>query len=154
METKRETTIYRVSTLGKATLLLCMGMLAGCASSGDVEQVRQEREQAKAKMSAELQQERKLAQSMEQESEARKAEADKLAKALGGGVAAKALAPRQAAGMTLTAALQNNNCLDKIAAQSPNPAVPQALFIGGTLPTKGGNSACTSVTVGTTDATF
>ncbi|MDE3036473.1 MAG: G8 domain-containing protein, partial [Nitrospirota bacterium] len=108
---------------------------------------------AKAKMSAELQQERQLAQSMEKESEARKAEADKLAKALGGGAAAKAMVPRQTAGMTLTAALQNSNCLDKIAAQSPNPAVPQALFIGGTLPTKGGNSACTSVTISTTDTT-
>ncbi|MDE3018811.1 MAG: hypothetical protein KGI53_07320 [Nitrospirota bacterium] len=136
------------------SILLGIGLVAaGCASSGDVEQVRQEREQAKAKMSAELQQERQLAQSMEKESEARKAEADKLAKALGGGAAAKAMVPRQTAGMTLTAALQNSNCLDKIAAQSPNPAVPQALFIGGTLPTKGGNSACTSVTISTTDTT-
>ncbi|MBM4134215.1 MAG: hypothetical protein FJ245_10635 [Nitrospira sp.] len=59
-------------------------VLAGCAGSGDVEQVRQERAQAKAKMSGELQQERTLAASMEKKSEAQKAEAEKLAQALGG----------------------------------------------------------------------
>lgn len=59
-------------------------LLAGCASSGDVEQIRKEREQAKTKMRAELQQERDLAASMARESEARKAAADKLALALGG----------------------------------------------------------------------
>jgi len=59
-------------------------LLAGCASSGDVEQARQERQQAKAKMSAELQQERTLAASMEKKSRAQQAEADKLAQALGG----------------------------------------------------------------------
>jgi hypothetical protein len=63
---------------------LWIGFVAGCASSGDVEQVRQERAQAKAKMSAELQQESALTASMQKESEARKAEAEKLAKALGG----------------------------------------------------------------------
>lgn len=84
MDAKRATTIYRVSTLGKATLLLCMGLLAGCASSSDVEQARQESAQAKAKMRAKLQQARQLAASMEKESEARKAEAAKLSKALGG----------------------------------------------------------------------
>jgi len=138
-------------TWGLAALLL-----AGCASSGDVEKVRQEREQAKAKMRSELQQEKTLAASMERESEARKAEAEKLSKALGGGTAGgAALSLRsRAGGMTLTAAMQNSNCLDQIAAQGHNPLVPQALFIGGTLPTKGGNSACASVTVSTTDATF
>ncbi|MCI0568114.1 MAG: hypothetical protein L0Z52_07990, partial [Acidobacteria bacterium] len=64
-------------------------LLAGCAGSGDVERVRQEQAQAKAKMSAELQQERDLAASMAQESEAQKAGADKLAKALGGAVGGK-----------------------------------------------------------------
>lgn len=64
-------------------------LLAGCASSGDVEQIRKEREQAKAKMRAELQQERDLAASMERESEARKASAEKLAQALGGKGAGK-----------------------------------------------------------------
>ncbi len=67
------------------SLLLAASLVwAGCASSGDVEQVRQERAQAKAKMSAELQQERALAASMEKESEAKKASAEKLAQALGG----------------------------------------------------------------------
>ncbi len=59
-------------------------LLAGCASSGDVEQARHESEQAKAKMRAELQQERALATTMEKESEAKKASAEKLAQALGG----------------------------------------------------------------------
>ncbi|MFM8551855.1 MAG: right-handed parallel beta-helix repeat-containing protein [Nitrospiraceae bacterium] len=64
-------------------LLLGACMIVGCASSGDVERLRIEREQTKAKMSAELQQERTLAASMEQESEAQKAKAEKLAKAFG-----------------------------------------------------------------------
>ncbi|MDE3119532.1 MAG: hypothetical protein KGL03_11015, partial [Nitrospirota bacterium] len=106
--------------------LLGIGLVAaGCASSGDVEQVRQEREQAKAKMSAELQQERTLAQSMEKESEARKAEAEKLSKALGGGAAAKPRMGAALSAMSLTAALQNSSCLDQIAAQGKNPVVPQ-----------------------------
>ncbi len=153
MKTKRETTIYRVSTLGKATLLLCMGLLAGCASSGDVEQVRQERAQAKAKMSAELQQERKLAQSMEQESEARKAEAEKLAKAFGGKPSAAAPKPQMAAplkasgsSMSLTTALATSGCTKPIAANGPNPAVPSVLFIDST-------TGCASVTISTSDMT-
>ncbi|MEW6544586.1 MAG: hypothetical protein AB1411_13380 [Nitrospirota bacterium] len=68
-----------------SVLLSALVLLAGCASSGDVEQARRESEQAKAKMRAELQQERALASSMEKESEAQKAKAEKLAKALGGG---------------------------------------------------------------------
>ena len=130
-------------------------LLAGCASSGDVEQARQESAQAKAKMSAELQQERQLAATMEKESEAQKAQAEKLAKVFGGSSQPKPLTatPLKATGssMSLTDARKNNDCLDQIAAQGPNPAVPQALFIGGTLPTKGGNSACTSVTVYASD---
>jgi hypothetical protein len=59
-------------------------LLAGCASSGDVEQARHESEQAKAKMRAELQQEQRLTASMAQKSEVQKAEAEKLAQALGG----------------------------------------------------------------------
>ena len=153
MGTKRETAIYRVSTLGKATLLLCMGLLAGCASSGDVEQVRQEREQAKAKMSAELQQERKLAQSMEQESETRKAEADKLAKALGGKSQAPLAAPLRGTGasITLSQAVTNyNNGQCQLIIPANPPVVPQAVtalhIVSGT--------PCSNVTVGTSDATF
>lgn len=58
--------------------------LAGCASSGDLEKTRQEQAQAKAKMNAELQQERQLTTSIQQESAAKRAEAEKLAQALGG----------------------------------------------------------------------
>jgi hypothetical protein len=128
-----------------------MGLLAGCASSGDVEKARQESEQAKAKMRAELQQERTLAASMEQESEARKAEAEKLARALGGKQApVGAMLQASSAPMSLTTALTPaTGCLSSIPAQAPNPPVPQALFIG-TLP-GGGNSPCTSVTISTTD---
>jgi hypothetical protein len=69
-----------VKALSFAIILL----LAGCASSGDVEQVRQERAQAKAKMSTELQQEQMLAATMEKKSKAQQAKAEKLAQALGG----------------------------------------------------------------------
>lgn len=65
-------------------LLLSLWAVAGCATSGDVEQARQEQAQAKAKMSAELQQERDLAASMEKDSEAKRASAEKLAQALQG----------------------------------------------------------------------
>lgn len=153
METKRETTIYRVSTLGKATLLLCMGMLAGCASSGDVEKARQERTQAKAKMSAELQQERKLAQSMEKESEARKAEADKLAKALGGKSQAPLGAPLRgtASSITLSQAVTNyNNGQCQLTIPANPPVVPKAI----TALHIASGTPCQNVTVGTSDATF
>jgi hypothetical protein len=67
------------------SFLLAVGLVwAGCATSGDVEKARHESAQAKAKMRTELQQERELAASMEKESEAQKAAAEKLAKALGG----------------------------------------------------------------------
>ncbi len=65
-------------------LFLCTGLFVGCASSGDVEQIRQEREQAKGKMRTELAQEQRLTSSMTQQSEAQKAQAEKLAQALGG----------------------------------------------------------------------
>ncbi len=84
------------------SLVLGVSLVAtGCAGSGDVAQVRQEREQAKAKMSAELQQERALAASMEQESAAKRASAEKLAQALGGTAGSKATARASGAGTTL-----------------------------------------------------
>nr|MBI3614734.1 IPT/TIG domain-containing protein [Nitrospirota bacterium] len=76
-------------------------LLAGCAGSGDVEQVRQERAQAKAKMSAELQQERTLAATMEKDSAAKRASADKLAAALGGTAGSKTTARASGSGTTL-----------------------------------------------------
>jgi hypothetical protein len=89
-------------TWGLAAALL----LVGCASSGDVEQTRQEQEQAKTKMRAELQQERDLAATMEKESEAQRAKAEKLEKGLKGRVGATTTAPpdsitSQASGTTL-----------------------------------------------------
>lgn len=95
-------------------------LLAGCASSGDVEKTRQEREQAKAKMSAELQQERQLTTSIQQESAAKRAEAEKLAKALGGTgkPQAKALGAGDGSGTTLT-----------ITNGTPNP-VPVMITLG------------------------
>ncbi len=68
----------------RGVLLLWACMLVGCASSGDVEQVRTERERAKAAMSAELTQERKLLTDIERDSEVQRASAEKLASALGG----------------------------------------------------------------------
>ena len=136
------------------SILVGIGLVAaGCASSGDVEQVRQEREQAKAKMSAELQQERKLVQSMEQESEARKAEADKLAKALGGKSPGPLGGPLKGAGssITLSQAVTNyNNGQCQLTIPANPPVVPQAvtaLHIASGTP-------CNAVTVGTSDATF
>lgn len=115
VETKRETTIYPVSALGKATLLLCMGLLAGCVSSGDVERARQESAQAKAKMQAELQQERDLAASMERESEAKKATAEKLAKALGSPAPSKR--PAAMLGASASGQCPNNTATNQLAIQ-------------------------------------
>ncbi len=130
-------------------------LISGCASSGDVEKIRQEQAQAKAKIRTELQQERDLAASMAKESEAQQASADKLMKALGGGAAGNSPVPARlhASSMSLTAALQNAGCLSTLPAQPPNPQV-QVLAIGGTIQPGGGSSPCTSVTVSATDATF
>ncbi len=72
------------SRFGSGMLFMTALLLAGCASSGDVEQIRQERAQAKGKMRAELEQEQRLTSSMTQQSEAQQAKAEKLAQALGG----------------------------------------------------------------------
>ncbi len=148
MTTERKTTIQGMKTTGTLALLLCAGLLAGCASSGDVEQARQESAQAKAKMSAELQQERQLAATMEKESEAKKAEAEKLAKAFGGKQSA---APLKATGssMSLTTALSTNGCIKSFTANPANPTAQYttALYIDG-------STSCSNVTVGTSDATF
>lgn len=59
-------------------------VLLGCASSGDVDRLRTEQEQAKAKMSAELAQEQKLLADIERSSATQRASAEKLASALAG----------------------------------------------------------------------
>ncbi|MEW6544587.1 MAG: G8 domain-containing protein [Nitrospirota bacterium] len=140
--------MYGSRGAGRVTLIAVV-MLAGCATSGDVEQVRQEREQASAKMRAELEQERTLAASMEKESQAKRAEADKLAAALGGGAVAGrplAKAPAAGQGMSLTTALATSSCIQAIQAQGHNPPVPKALFINS-------GTSCGNVTVSTADTT-
>ena len=138
---------YRGGRRRIGSILVTVGLvMAGCASSGDVEQVRQERAQAKAKMSAELQQERTLAQSMEKDSEARKAEADKLAKALGGKQSQAGPKLQLAAtSISLTAALQDQKCQVKYRTGPSSDA--WGLYIAP-------NTPCSNVTVGAADATF
>lgn len=109
------------------TLLMGLGLAAGCASSGDLEQVRQEREQAQAKMRTELQQEQALAATMEKESEARKAKAEKLAQALGG-KPGKVEGKPQAASGNLTAQASSGTTL-KITNGTSN-AVPVMITLG------------------------
>jgi len=77
----------------KGTLLLWACLLVGCASSGDVEQLRLEREQAKAKMNAELGRERTLLTDIERESAAQRTSAEKLASALAGTTGSQPLPP-------------------------------------------------------------
>lgn len=69
--------------LGGAALSLCLGLIVGCATSGDVEQLRTEREQAKTKMRAELAQEHQLLADIERDSAAQRASDEKLATVLG-----------------------------------------------------------------------
>jgi len=126
--------------------LLGLWAVAGCASSGDVEQARQESARAKAKMRAELQQEQAQVTTMEQESEARKAEADKLAKALGGTQGTAGPKLQVAAGsITLTAALQDQKCQVKYRTGPSSDA--WGLYIAP-------NTPCSNVTVGAADAVF
>ncbi|MBM4134216.1 MAG: hypothetical protein FJ245_10640 [Nitrospira sp.] len=146
---------FRKAMRRAGSFLLTISLIwAGCASSGDVEKARQEQAQAKAKMSAELQQERQLAASMHQESEAQKAEAEKLAKALGGTAQPKPqmAAPLRgtASSITLTQAMTNynNGHCQKVIKANP-PVVPQqvtALHIAS-------STECPSVTISTTDTT-
>jgi hypothetical protein len=105
-------------------LLLMTGLVVtGCASSGDVEKTRQERDHAKAKMSAELQQERTLTAMMEQQSEAQKAKAEKLAQALGG----KGKPPAPSG--NLTAGASGTGTTLKITNATSNP-VPVMVTLG------------------------
>ncbi|MBM4135070.1 MAG: hypothetical protein FJ245_15060 [Nitrospira sp.] len=80
-------------TTKRGALLLWACVLVGCASSGDVKQLRLEREQAKAAMSAELGQERKLLTDIERDSEAQRASTEKLASALAGSTGSQPLPP-------------------------------------------------------------
>lgn len=53
METKATTT-YSVRTAGQLAFLLCAGILAGCATSGDLEKVRQEAHGTESALRADL----------------------------------------------------------------------------------------------------
>ncbi len=47
-------TVAQWMTTGKVLVLLCAGLLAGCATSGDLEQIRQEGRQGESKLRADL----------------------------------------------------------------------------------------------------
>ncbi len=78
---------------GRGILVLWACLILGCASSGDADRLRIEQEQAKAKMSAELAQEKKLLTDIERDSAAQRASIEKLASALGGTTASQSLPP-------------------------------------------------------------
>lgn len=52
--TEQNTIGQCVTTMRKVGLLLCVGMLAGCATSGDLAQIRQEAQQGESKLRADL----------------------------------------------------------------------------------------------------
>jgi len=93
MTADHSVTVNRDCMVRGGALLLCACVIVGCVSSGDVDRLRTEQEQAKAKMSAELAQERKLLTDIERDSAAQRASAEKLASALGGSTDSRPPAP-------------------------------------------------------------
>ncbi|MEW6544585.1 MAG: hypothetical protein AB1411_13375 [Nitrospirota bacterium] len=73
MATERKTISRHVLTTGKAGLLLCAGLLAGCASSGDLEQIRQEARQGESALRADLMKEQTQFSALAKENEALRA---------------------------------------------------------------------------------
>ncbi|MFM8551500.1 MAG: hypothetical protein ACKOCD_04180 [Nitrospiraceae bacterium] len=73
MEITRETTIQCVRTTRKLALLLCAGLLAGCATSGDLEQIKQEAQQGESKLRADLMKEQTQFSTLAKENEALRA---------------------------------------------------------------------------------
>jgi bacterioferritin (cytochrome b1) len=67
--TKRKTLIQHVMTTEKVGLLLCVGMLAGCATSSDLEQIRQESKQGESALRADLMKEQTQFSALAKENE-------------------------------------------------------------------------------------
>jgi uncharacterized lipoprotein YajG len=74
MTTERKTAIVqRRITMGKVVLLLCAVMLAGCATSSDLEQIRQEAKQGESGLRADLMKEQTQFSTLAKENEALRA---------------------------------------------------------------------------------
>lgn len=73
MATERKTTIQRVTTGGTLGLLLCVGLLAGCATSGDLAQIRQEAQQGESQLRADLMKEQTQFSALAKENESLRA---------------------------------------------------------------------------------
>lgn len=63
----------RVGKTGKAALLCCAALLAGCATSGDLEQIRQEARQGESSLRADLLKEQTQFSTLAKENEALRA---------------------------------------------------------------------------------
>jgi urease accessory protein UreH len=73
MATERKTIVQRVMTTGKVVLLLCAGILAGCATTADLEQLRQEAQQGESKLRTDLMKEQTQFSGLAKENEALRA---------------------------------------------------------------------------------
>jgi len=71
--TERKTTIQHVMTTGKVGLLFCAGLLAGCATSGDLAQIRQEAQQGESQLRADLMKEQTQFSALAKENESLRA---------------------------------------------------------------------------------
>lgn len=65
--------VQRLMVTGKVGLLLCAGGLAGCATSGDLDQIRQEAKQGESALRAELLKEQTQFSTLAKENEALRA---------------------------------------------------------------------------------
>ncbi len=73
MATERKAIIQHVMTTGKVGLLLCAGMLAGCATSADLEQIQQEAKRGESALRSELMKEQTQFSALAKENEALRA---------------------------------------------------------------------------------
>lgn len=72
MEIERQT-IVRCMTTGKLLILLCAGLLAGCATSGELEQIRQEAKQGESALRTDLMTEQSQFSALAKENESLRA---------------------------------------------------------------------------------
>jgi bacterioferritin (cytochrome b1) len=66
-------TVAQYMTTGKLLILLCAGLLAGCATSGDLEQIRQEAKQGESALRTDLMTEQTQFSALAKENEALRA---------------------------------------------------------------------------------
>jgi bacterioferritin (cytochrome b1) len=75
-------TIYRRLATGKLLVLVCGGLLAGCASSGDLEQIRQEARQGESALRADLMKEQTQFSTLAKENESLRASHAKISQSV------------------------------------------------------------------------